>query len=385
MRCFYLLLLMFGVLSTAHAQNFERYKTLPDTTIASKNLGFSKEIGITVPIEWQADVPQSFPVVVVFDRQNSRSHGYILQTIDYLTSNEQMPACVILSVTSTQEYRYLETLHPASDLKGLAIANEQFIFEELLPLAEKHYKAGSFRMFIGHSRYGYFTTALLKSRSSHLQAVISLSPFFAQKNIDLTDSIAKIDFSKIKAPLYYRYGIGNDYPEDYQKMEAVLQSMKQPRWNAKGRLFPAADHNVTPGLTIAQALYEVFEKWSVSQSKFFANEQKDLSILPSLESEILAAYGHPLAFSLGTLNGKGWYFYNEGAYQLAIEAWQKLLIYYPNFAEAYLYIIDAQQKLKLDTAKTAQQFLSSYANSAFYTKEEKAELLAEFEQMQLKN
>lgn len=385
MRCLYLLLLMFALLSSAHAQNFERYKSLSDTTIASKKLGFSKEIGITVPLEWQVDVPQSFPVVVIFDRQNSRSHGYILQTIDYLTSTEQMPACVILSVASTQEFRYLETLHPASDPKGLAIANEQFIFEELLPMAEKHYKAGGFRLFIGHSRYGYFTTALLKSRSSDLQAVISLSPFFEQKNIDLTDSIAKIDFSSLKAPLYYRYGIGNDYPQDFQKMEAVLQTMKQRPWNAKGMLFPAADHNVTPGLTIAQALYEIFEKWSISQSKFFANEQKDLSILPSLEAEILAAYGHPLAFSLGTLNGKGWYFYNEGALQLAIEAWQQLLVYYPNFAEAHLYILDAQQKLKLDTAKTEQLFLSSYANSAFYTAEEKSELLAEFEQMQSKN
>ena len=33
-----------------------------------------------------------FPVILLFDRQNERSFGYILRSIDYLTSTEQMPA-----------------------------------------------------------------------------------------------------------------------------------------------------------------------------------------------------------------------------------------------------------------------------------------------------
>lgn len=78
--------------TTVSAQQYERYKKLTDTTWVSSHLGFEKSISVTVPIEWQRGIDNDFPLVVIFDRQNSRSHDYIIRTIDYLTSNEQMPS-----------------------------------------------------------------------------------------------------------------------------------------------------------------------------------------------------------------------------------------------------------------------------------------------------
>ena len=54
-------------------------------------------VALTVPLEWQEDIDRRFPLIVIFDSQNKRSHGYMLRTIDYLTSNEQMPASVIVT------------------------------------------------------------------------------------------------------------------------------------------------------------------------------------------------------------------------------------------------------------------------------------------------
>jgi tetratricopeptide (TPR) repeat protein len=233
-------------------------------------------------------------------------------------------------------------------------------------------------MFIGHSRYGYFTTALLASRPNDVHAVISLSPFFHQENVDLTDSIAKVIQQPFSFKRYYRYGIGNDYPEDFGEMEAVLKQQSHTMFDAHGWLFEEADHNVTPGLTIGVALYEIFEKWSEIQADYIFNNEADLNILPQLESQIEAAYGNSLSFALGILNGKGWYFYGEEQYVKAIEAWEILLHYYPNFSETYLYIIDAQMQLKLDTSATKELFKQSIATTKFYTSEELEELHAEF-------
>ena len=112
------------------AQNYERYKVLQDTIIVSKYLGLSKSITVTVPVEWQKGVKNKFPLLIVFDRQNKRSHNYILQTIDYLTGTGQMPSAVIISVASEQRFRYAETQYKESDVNGLAAENEKFIFEE---------------------------------------------------------------------------------------------------------------------------------------------------------------------------------------------------------------------------------------------------------------
>lgn len=377
-----ILTIFIGLLSTSlFGQDFERYKTLTDTTLTSKNLGFDKKITVTVPIEWQKDMDRDFPIIIVFDRQNQRSHHYILNTIDYLTSNEQIPASVIISIESEQQYRYRETLHKISSEEGLAAENENFIFEELIPLAENNYHASPFRIFIGHSRYGYFTSSLLFSRINELNGIISISPFFSQKNVSLTDSMQTLQKQNINARKYYRFGIGNDYPDDFIEMDAVIQQNHNSLLDTKGFLFKEADHNATPGLTIGVALYEIFENWSNIQSKFISNEQKELNIIHSLEMEIQSSYGSRLEFSLGILNGKGWYFYNEGQFEKAIEAWELLMHSYPNFSEGYLYILDAQIQLKKDYSETMQKFNASLAKSNFYSEQERDELVQELENM----
>lgn len=380
-KSFYFLILILVGTNNLFAQEYESYKKLLDTTITSKNLGFDKNITVTVPFEWQEDINHDFPLIIVFDRQNQRSHNYILNTIDYLTSNEQMPSSIIISVESQQKYRYYETLHLASSEKGLALENEEFIFEELIALAEKRYNANSFRLLIGHSRYGYFTTALFYSKINDISAIISISPFYKQKNVNLIDSISNINVNLINSNKYYRFGIGNDYPSDFTQMDSAITKFKKSNIKANGTLFRNADHNVTPGLTISNALYEIFEYWSENQSKYFSDDQKKISIITSLENNVLNHYGCNLRFGLGVLNGKGWYFYNESEFNQAIKAWNVLIENYPNFSEAYLYIIDAQMKLDINTNKTENEFKNSLMDSSIYSEKEKQELLNELKEM----
>lgn len=382
MKLRFIVLLLLEFLSTnLFGQHYERYKKLVDTSLVSTYLGFEKHITITVPMEWQPDLDRTFPLVLVFDRQNQRSHTYILQTIDYLTSNEQMPASIVIGIESEQKYRYEETVYKQSNKAGLAAANEKFIFDELVPLAEKTYKASSFRLFIGHSRYGYFTSALLFSRIHQLNGIVSLSPFFSQKNSSLTDSLGSLKNKSIASRKYYRFGIGNDYPSDFMKMDSAIKNTPIPFLDAKGYLFQEADHNVTPGLTIGISLYEIFEAWARIQSKYISAEQKEVHIIQKLEQEIVAHYGTRLEFSLGILNGKGWQFYIEGQFEKAIAAWEILLNDYPNFAEAYLSILDAQMQLKIDFSQTIEKFKASLATSGMYTEKEKNELLLELKNL----
>ncbi len=377
-KTFQIIVLILLYTNTVYSQEYERYKKLADTTITSRHLGYDKNITITVPFEWQADLDRDFPLIVVFDRQNGRSHNYILNTIDYLTSNEQMPSAIIISVGS-DENRFIETWHKASGEKGLAFENEQFIFNELIPLAESKYNASSFRLFVGHSRYGYFTTSLFHARINDVDAVVSLSPFYEQDNVDLTDSIATLANQSFNSKKYYRYGIGNDYPDDFHKMDSTFKQLNNRNIDSKGDLFEAAAHNVTPGLTISKALYEIFEDWSQIQSRYFSNEQLDLKIITTLEKEIKTNYGSGLVLSIGVLNGKGWFFYNDKKYDKAIEAWEILIKSYPNFSDAYLYIIDAQLKLGQDISITSELFASSLSKSQIYSEDQKKKLLLELQ------
>lgn len=371
------LILVFSVTTNLLGQNYERYKKLIDTTINSKYLGFSKNITITVPIEWQKDVNHDFPLIIVFDRQNPRSHNYILNTIDYLTSNEQMPSSILVSVESDDKHRVYETLHKVQSKKGLAYENEQFLFDELIPLFENQYKASPFRVLIGHSRYGYFTTSLLSHRINDLNAVVAISPFFNEDNVNLIDSVSVINRKIISNQKFFRFAIGGDYPNSFHKMDSLIKLQAIPKFNAKGLFFPEAAHNVTPGLAIASSLYDIFEYWSKNQNLYLDNQVFDATVLDSLSGNITSYYGQQLNFSLGALNGKGWYFFGEDQYESAIKSWEILLNSYPNFSEGYLYILQAQLKMKKDYSETINRFNASLSSSNMYSEKEKDELRIE--------
>jgi len=374
MKSIILIITAIVISSSAHGQKYESYKSLTDTLFHSKNLGYGKKISVTVPIEYQNNAKEkSYPFIIVFDSQNQRSYNYILSTIDYLTSNEQMPASVIIGVESTVQNRYKETQLELSDKAAFGSKNEAFIFDELIPYAQNNHQVNKFNMLIGHSRYGYFTSLMLTKRYKELNAVISLSPFMIQKNINLSDSIFNLNTSySLEKNLYYRFGIGNDYPENFEELNSKLdkKSVESKKTNFKGTLFIEADHNVTPGLTIGTALYEVFEFWSKQQNIYINNDYKDLSSIQTLSDRITNHYGAPLKFSIGTLNGKGWSFYNEKEYLSAIKAWKKMVQEYPNFSEGYLHIIQAQKDLKQDYSETLKQLKNSLQTTEFYSKEE---------------
>ena len=376
----FIILLLFITSTRILSQEYESYNKLLDSTITSKFLGFDKNISVYVPYEWQKDIERKFPVIVIFDRQNPRSHGYIINTIDYLTSNDQMPSSIIISVESEPKYRYKETSHPNYYNEAQPAENEKFNFDEIIPMAERELNASDYRLFIGHSRYGYFTTSLLFSRLDDVDAIISLSPFFTQKNVDFTDSIQNLTNYQSNSTKYYRFGIGGDYPEDYYKMDSSLDDFQNTSINAKGILFKEAGHNVTPGLIIAPALYEIFEEWAKSQNNYFSNDYDKINEFEKFEKEVFAHYGSKIDFSIGVLNGKGWFFYNEERYDKAISAWEILLKSYPNYSETLLYILDAKMLMNKDLPQeeideSLRIFKSSLEKSEFYSDEEKVELL----------
>jgi tetratricopeptide (TPR) repeat protein len=99
---------------------------------------------------------------------------------------------------------------------------------------------------------------------------------------------------------------------------------------------------------------------------YFDNATKNLNEWSVLSNKVIAHYGVPMKFSLGFLNGKGWYFFNEKEYQQAIKAWELLLKEYPAFLKGYLNIAYAQKELRQDykpTLKRLKESLSSTKNT----------------------
>jgi enterochelin esterase-like enzyme len=71
-------------------------------------LGYEKKISIILPDNWQNNNQKKYPLIIVFDRQNYRSHNHIINTIDYLTASDQMRRSIIISIESDNSKRINE-------------------------------------------------------------------------------------------------------------------------------------------------------------------------------------------------------------------------------------------------------------------------------------
>lgn len=363
------------------------YQAPIDTTLLSKFLGEKRNISVILPKSFSKAKATKFPLIVVFDRQNKRIFRQTFEAINYLVSFDEMPEAIIIGVsTENNQKRLWETSLKSSIDRATGENFIRFLYEELIPWAEADLNCGNNRLFIGHSRFGYFTSYLLTNKFTELTGVISLSPFFKEPNVNVVDSLnSRLQTTKLNHTVYYRFITGDSITDtkDYLLMKSFLSKAKQVKnFNWKGTAFYNAKHMAVPGLGVMPSLLEIFDFWSDEMAKVLQSEQPFTpEVYNSFTNRMKSHYGDRIGLGLSVLNGIGYKFYNNGKYEYARAAWQALLQEYPMFTYAYVsigksYLKQGNKMAAVDFYKRAKQEL--FGNS-FYNEVQKQEMLTEIE------
>lgn len=373
-----LFILSFLSIPALYSQQYQTMQIALDTMFHSDALGYEKHIQLTVPTTYSKKNKNTYPLIIVFDMQNSINYKYVVNTVDYLSGFGQIPECLVIGIKAADRSgRYQETQLTENDEDALGDANEGYLFNELIPFLQNSYGANDQVMLFGHSRFGYYTTHLLTQRPNDLLGVISVSPFYYQENTDHVERLANmLKEVELKHDLYYIPSVGDTLTDtdDFYAMEASLSGMTLPeKFKFQPLTHDAADHIVTPGLTIAEGLYTIFRDWSILEMKFHRTARQDLVVFhKELQKEIGTAYGAPMPFSLGIYNGTGWRFYNDGQYRPALQCWQLMMEYYPVFSYGWVFIADTL--VKLERPNEIEMYLKkaedSLENNVYLTQEE---------------
>ncbi|RLD21899.1 MAG: hypothetical protein DRI69_02775 [Bacteroidetes bacterium] len=386
---FALIALILFTLAPLTAQGFETLQIALDSNLHSESLGYDKRIQLIVPKTYVQNSENSYPLIVVFDMQNSINYKYIVNTIDYLSGFGQMPECLIIGIEAADRSgRYRETQLALNDENALGEENEEFIFEELIPYLQNKYHANDQIILFGHSRFGYYTTHLLTQRPQDLLGVISVSPFYFQENTDHVERMVKmLGEVELRHDLYYIPSVGDTLldTDDFYKLTAAIEGIELPEaFKFHPLTHDAADHIVTPGLTTAEAFYTIFREWSVLEMKFHRTSRDDLQAMHrELQAEIDGSYGAPIPFSLGIYNGTGWRFYNDGMYASAIESWELMMAHFPAFSYGWVFIADALSEMGRKNEIEAYLKLAEFSvqGNQYLTVEEISEIISEIAQL----
>lgn len=366
----------------------EYYRNPVDTFLKSKFFATDRKITIILPKSYNPEKPTKFPLIIVFDRQNSRIFRQIFETINYLVSFDEVPESIIIGISSENNQRFPETSLKASSTNAKGAELEQFLFEELIPWAEQNYNCSKVKTLIGHSRFGYFSSYLLAKRMNELSAVISCSPFYLQDNVNLVDTLQKnLASTKLQHHVYYRFITGDSVSDskDYRIMYSFLeQSTPNPKFKWKGSAFYNVQHMAVPGVAISSALIEVFDYWSGAVNKIQqSNEPLTAKGYQEFKKNMQAHYGDTIGLGIAVFNGLGYKYYNEQKFNEARIVWTLLLEEYPMFTYAYVSIAKSymKQNNKVETHRYLEIAQQHLTNNNFYSAREREEMQLEIERI----
>lgn len=360
----------------------EYYQNPKDTVLSSRFLGTQKSITVILPKSFSKSRSTKFPLIIVFDRQNKRNFRQAFEDINYLVSFDEMPEAVVIGISTDNNQRFFETSLLASAEQARGEKLIRFLFEELIPWASSALNCGSNRVLIGHSRFGYFSSYILANQLPHLTAVVSLSPFFVQPHVNVTDSlVSSLSTRQWHHTVYYRFVTGDSATDtnEFSLMQSALSRARVPEsFNWKGTAFYNARHMAVPGLGLMPSQLEIFDYWSDATIKMLQTEALFTpEVYQQFKQQMKRHYGDSLGLGLSVLNGIGYKFYNKQQYEAARTAWQILLQEYPMFAAASISIAKSyeQEGKPVLAAAHYKQAAQLLADNSFYPTEVRQEML----------
>ena len=267
MRTYYIFFLILIVTCSAKAQEFSSYEKPIETSLYSKALNSFVSLEITLPKELKDQTNIEYPVIYLLDRQLHSNYKYNLYTIDYLSTLQWMPKAIVVGITFSPENRTSWTVPNESG--GKADDLIQFIKNELNNELKNKYPVANFNLLIGHSRTTIFSSYALSKNPEFFNGIIANSV----SNFDFGDNqqqkqfevfLDKIALSSHKYYYYFSVGersYGDLHESAVDTLNFYLNSKKLPE-NLEWKYYKyQIAHDLTPGLTVANSLSEIFKNY----------------------------------------------------------------------------------------------------------------------------
>lgn len=155
--------------------------------IASKYLNEDRPYLVCLPPSYSDSTysPAKYPVVLLLD--GHYHYWYSMSTINFLSRNNIIPECIIVSVINTDRTRDLTPSHSTTYLDGTEREDFfktsgggtnflKFINEELIPTIDENYNTMDLKVFVGHSFGGLTAVQSLLTNTPSFKAYISMDP-----------------------------------------------------------------------------------------------------------------------------------------------------------------------------------------------------------------
>jgi len=266
-------LLLFLAFNTSIAQ--VKYET-----IQSSKLGEERQIKIQLPRGYNADSDKTYPIFIVLD--GDYMFEAVAGNVDYHSYWEDMPESIVVGINQLDK-RFDDCMY--SEQNSLPIETGAAFFEfigmELVPYIENTYRAGNFRVAVGHGETANFINYYVLKPQPLFQAYISISPELAPNMIDYLPEV----LSKIQSKIFYYLANTNNVKSIKRMTEALNTDInaidnKNVVYNFDS--FDGPSHYSVPTHAIPSAIESIFQVFQPISKKEYKDVILELEISPVL-------------------------------------------------------------------------------------------------------
>ncbi|MCJ8318039.1 MAG: alpha/beta hydrolase-fold protein [Colwellia sp.] len=381
-RLFLLILLAIPNIAMALDNNISIGKTIE---IESKILNEKRIIQVHLPDAYR-NGDTRFPVLYLTDGPGHFSHT--VGTMDFLANNGRMPQMIIVGVANTDRTRDLTPkILVSKDERfqngGGADNFLSFFEQELIPYIEKTYRTQPYRVFSGHSFGGLFAINAFLTKPDIFNAYISVSPSLWWDEQRLIDD-AKVFFNKTESldrTLFVTMAAeGDRMLTPYNQFVNVAKDSKVKGLIFANQEFDDEDHGSTVLRSQYFGLKQVWDGWHMPRDTF----TQGLEAVQVHYTKIGTKFGFDVQIPEGIINNLGYNALGDKNLDKAIEVFAYNVKMYPNSANVYDSLADAQEnngelnKAHKNYAKALELAEPNDANKAMFAtnKERVAKLIA---------
>ncbi|MFT3823405.1 MAG: alpha/beta hydrolase-fold protein [Chitinophagaceae bacterium] len=404
-RCGFLTVLITLFLVNVSFAQEESSLFLPPVTlkVPSSVLKDTETVELILPKDYNVAKDNHYPVIYLFDKQNKINYRNNIQAIDYMTMMNQMPPCIIVGISYTNRNRTPRTMPAYS--KGSGDNMLFFLLDELYPLLVSDYRAANFKLFIGHSRTAIFSQYALSKRPKDINAVIASSTsyfdFGTEADRKLFDSSLNI-IATLKRKAFFFFSVGDTtmdgtgdgaHAASVRKLDEYIRAKQLPDnliW--KSYFHQGANHNLTPGLTVAPALNLIFDRYDKIYHNLWSQPYAgDAGLaIAGIEKEFenaSAYYGYAMQPNAANYVSMGYSYKSkqelgDKRFAIAQAIWQQGIKHYTHYEGFYSAIADlyiAEKKYTL-ARNYLEQALSNVDKSLYYDNAERETSRAEIKE-----
>jgi predicted alpha/beta superfamily hydrolase len=371
-RLFILILLSIPNIAAALDSNISIGKTIE---IESKTLNEKRIIQVHLPDAYRNGNTR-FPVLYLTDGPGHFSHT--VGTMNFLANNGRIPQMIIVGVANTDRTRDLTPkILVSKDERfqngGGADNFLNFFEQELIPYIEKNYRTQPYRVFSGHSFGGLFALNAFLTKPEVFNAYISVSPSLWWDDQRLIND-AKVFFNKTKSldrTLFVTMAAeGDRMINPYNEFVNVAKDSKVKGLIFANKEFDDEDHGSTVLRSQYFALKQVWDGWNMPRETF----TQGLTAVQGHYTKISKKFGFDVQIPEGVINNLGYNALGDEKFDKAIEVFSYNVKMYPNSANVYDSLADAQEasgalnKAYKNYAKALELAEPSDANKAMFEK-----------------